>query len=42
LIPLFGLLIAGGLSLLPFVRARPAVFTVAVIGALSCLSPESK
>jgi hypothetical protein len=36
-IPLFGLLIAGGLSLLPFVRARPAVFTVAVIGALSCL-----
>jgi hypothetical protein len=37
LIPLFGLLIAGGLSFLPFVRARPVVFTVAVVGALSCL-----
>ena len=36
-IPLFGLLIAGGLLFLPFVRARPLVFTVAVIGALSCL-----
>jgi hypothetical protein len=36
-IPLFGLLIAGGLLFLPFVRARPLVFTVALIGALSCL-----
>ena len=32
-----GLLIAGGLSFLPFVRARRLVFTVAMIGALSCL-----
>jgi hypothetical protein len=37
LIPLFGLFIAASLLLLPFVRARPFVFTVALIGALSCL-----
>jgi hypothetical protein len=37
LIPLYGLLIAGGLLFLPFVRARPLVFSVALIGALSCL-----
>jgi hypothetical protein len=36
-IPLFGLFIAGGLLFKPFVRARPFVFTVALIGALSCL-----
>jgi hypothetical protein len=36
-IPLFGLLIAGRLVLLPFVRARPIVFTVSLVGALSCL-----
>jgi hypothetical protein len=36
-IPLFGLFIAGSLLLLPFVRARPFVFTVALIAALSCL-----
>ncbi len=36
-IPLFGLFIAGSLLLLPFVRARPFVFSVALIGALSCL-----
>lgn len=36
-IPLFGLLIAGGLLFLPFVRARPFVFTLSLIGALSCL-----
>ena len=36
-IPLFGLLIAGGLLFLPFVRVRPFVFTVSLIGALSCL-----
>jgi hypothetical protein len=37
LIPLFGLLIAGGLSFLPFVRARPMVLTVTLIGTLSCI-----
>jgi len=37
LIPLFGFLIAGGLLFLPFVRARHFVFTVALIGALTCL-----
>jgi hypothetical protein len=36
-IPLLGLLIAGGLLFLPFVRARPLAFTVALIAALSCL-----
>ena len=36
-IPLFGLLIAGRLLFLPFVRVRPFVFTVTLIGALSCL-----
>ncbi|MGH6832718.1 MAG: hypothetical protein ACRECM_06825, partial [Methyloceanibacter sp.] len=36
-IPLFGLFIAASLLLLPFVRARPLVFTVAFFGALSCL-----
>ena len=36
-IPLFGLFIAGSLLMLPFVRARPFVFSVALIGALSCL-----
>jgi hypothetical protein len=36
-IPLFGLFIAGNLLLLPFVRARPFAFSVALIGALSCL-----
>ena len=36
-IPLFGLLIAGSLLFLPFVRARPFVFSVALVGALSCL-----
>ena len=36
-IPLLGLLIAGGLLFLPFVRARPAVFAVAAVGAVSCL-----
>jgi hypothetical protein len=36
-IPLFGLFIAASLLLLPFVRARPAVFSVALIAALSCL-----
>jgi hypothetical protein len=37
LMPLFGLFIAASLLLMPFVRARPFVFTVALIGALSCL-----
>jgi hypothetical protein len=37
LIPLFGLLIAGGLLFLPLVRARPLVFSVALLGALSCI-----
>jgi hypothetical protein len=37
LIPLFGLFIAANLLLLPFVRRRPFVFTVALIGALMCL-----
>jgi hypothetical protein len=37
LMPLAGLFIAASLLLLPFVRARPLVFTVALIGALSCL-----
>ena len=36
-IPLFGLFIAASLLLLPFVRARPFVFAVALIAALSCL-----
>jgi|GEM_PF-679591 len=36
-IPLFGLFIAGSLLMLPFVRARPFVFSVALIGAISCL-----
>jgi hypothetical protein len=36
-IPLFGLFIAASLLLLPFVRARPVAFTVALISALSCL-----
>jgi hypothetical protein len=36
-IPLLGLLIGGSLMLMPFVRARPLVFSVALIGALSCL-----
>jgi hypothetical protein len=36
-IPLFGLFIAASLLLLPFVRARPVVFAVALIAALSCL-----
>lgn len=36
-IPLFGLFIAASLLLMPFVRARPFVFTVAPIAALSCL-----
>ena len=36
-IPLFGLFIAGSLLMLPFVRARPFVFSVALVGALSCL-----
>ena len=36
-IPLFGLLIAGGLLFLPFVRARPLVFAMAAAGAISCL-----
>lgn len=37
LIPLFGLFIAGSLVLMPFVRRRPLVFTVALVAALSCL-----
>jgi hypothetical protein len=36
-IPLFGLFVACSLLLLRFVRERPYVFTVALIGALSCL-----
>ncbi len=36
-IPLFGLFIAASLLLLPFVRARPFVFGVALVGALSFL-----
>jgi hypothetical protein len=36
LIPLFGVFIAASLLLMPFVRARPFVFTVALVGALSC------
>ena len=36
-IPLFGLFIAASLLLLPLVRARPVVFTVTLIAALSCL-----
>jgi hypothetical protein len=36
-IPLFGLFIAASLLLMPFVRARPFVFTVSLIAALSCL-----
>jgi hypothetical protein len=36
-IPLFGLFIAASLLLMPFVRARPFVFTVTLIAALSCL-----
>jgi hypothetical protein len=34
---LYGLFIASSLLLMPFVRARPFVFTVALIAALSCL-----
>jgi hypothetical protein len=37
LMPLAGLFIAASLLLLPFVRARPLVFTVALIGGLTCL-----
>ena len=36
-IPLFGLFIAASLLLMPFVRARPFVFSVALLGALSSL-----
>lgn len=36
IIPLLGLLIAGGLLFLPFVRVRPFTWTVALIGALAC------
>lgn len=36
-IPLIGLGIAASLLFKPFVRARPFVFTVSLIGALSCL-----
>jgi hypothetical protein len=36
-IPLFGLFIAASLLLMKFVRARPFVFTVALLAALSCL-----
>jgi len=36
-IPLLGLFIAGRLALNPFVRARPWMWTVALIAALSCL-----
>ena len=36
-LPLLGLLVAGGLLFLPFVRARPFTWTVALIGALACL-----
>jgi len=36
-IPLVGLSIAGGLLFKPFVRARPLVFTVSLVGALGCL-----
>ena len=36
-IPLFGLFIAGSLLFKPFVRARPFVLSVALIGALGCL-----
>ena len=37
LLPLYGLFVAGSLLLMPFVRARRFVFTVALIAALSCL-----
>jgi len=37
LMPLFGFFIAGSLALLPFVRVRPFVLAVAIVGALSCL-----
>ncbi|MGE3528410.1 MAG: hypothetical protein AB7G54_03165 [Methyloceanibacter sp.] len=37
IIPMLGLLIAGGLLFLPFVRARPLVFAVTLLGAFSCL-----
>ena len=36
-IPLVGLSIAGGLLFKHFVRARPLVFTVSLVGALGCL-----
>ena len=36
-IPLLGLIVAGGLLFMPFVRARPLVFAVALLGAFSCL-----
>ena len=37
IIPLFAFFIGGSLLFLPFVRARPLVFAVALIGALSAL-----
>lgn len=37
IIPLIGLLITGRLLFDPFVRARPFVFAVSILGALSCL-----
>jgi hypothetical protein len=37
LMPLFGFFIAGSLLFLPFLRTRPLVFSVALIGALSCI-----
>jgi hypothetical protein len=37
IMPLFGMLIAGVLLFLPFVRERPLTFAVALLGALSCL-----
>jgi hypothetical protein len=36
-IPMFGLCIAAGLTFNPFVRARPLMWTVALIAALSCI-----
>ena len=36
-LPLLGLLVAGGLLFLPFVRARPFTWAVTLIGALACL-----
>jgi hypothetical protein len=37
ILPLLGLLIAGGLLLLPFVRARSFTWSVALVGALACI-----